>query len=91
VAFRAGKKLEWDAESLKAINAPEIERLIHREYREGWKLVQKTPNSQPKAVRISGLTVNVRSVQCRDFKQGEHGCHEAGSPSQVNAVSGYRW
>jgi predicted dehydrogenase len=39
VAFRAGKKLEWDAANLKATNAPEIEPMIHREYRDGWKLV----------------------------------------------------
>lgn len=39
IAFRAGKKLEWDAKSLKATNAPEIDPLIHREYRKGWKLV----------------------------------------------------
>jgi predicted dehydrogenase len=39
VAFRAGKKLEWDAQKLRAKNAPEIEPLIHRKYRKGWKLV----------------------------------------------------
>jgi predicted dehydrogenase len=39
VAFRAGKKLEWDAKNLRATNAPEIEPLIHRQYRKGWKLV----------------------------------------------------
>jgi hypothetical protein len=38
VAFRAGKKLEWDAQNLRATNAPEIEHLIHRQYRKGWKL-----------------------------------------------------
>lgn len=38
VAYRAGKKLEWDAVNLKATNAPEIEPMIRREYREGWKL-----------------------------------------------------
>ena len=38
VAFRAGKKLEWDARKLRATNAPEIEPLIHRKYRKGWKL-----------------------------------------------------
>lgn len=38
VAYRVGKKLEWDAENLKATNAPEAEPLIHREYRAGWKL-----------------------------------------------------
>lgn len=39
VAFRAGKKLEWDAKSLKATNAPEIDPLIRREYRKGWELI----------------------------------------------------
>jgi len=39
VAFRAGKKLAWDARHLRATNAPEIEPLIHRQYRKGWKLV----------------------------------------------------
>jgi predicted dehydrogenase len=39
VAFRAGKKLEWDFKNLRAMNAPEIEPLIHRKYRKGWKLI----------------------------------------------------
>ena len=39
VAYRAGKKLEWDPEKLSAANAPEAQRFIKREYREGWKLV----------------------------------------------------
>jgi predicted dehydrogenase len=39
VAFRTGKKLEWDFENLKAKNAPEADRFIKREYRSGWKLV----------------------------------------------------
>ncbi|MCA9064624.1 MAG: Gfo/Idh/MocA family oxidoreductase [Planctomycetaceae bacterium] len=39
VAFRVGKKLEWNAENLKAVNAPEADRFIRREYRDGWKLV----------------------------------------------------
>jgi predicted dehydrogenase len=38
VAFRAGRKLEWDARNLRAKNAPGIEPLIHRKYRQGWKL-----------------------------------------------------
>ncbi|MCP4504917.1 MAG: gfo/Idh/MocA family oxidoreductase, partial [Fuerstiella sp.] len=38
VAFRTGKKLEWDAENMKATNAPEADRFIRREYRKGWKL-----------------------------------------------------
>jgi hypothetical protein len=39
VAFRAGKKLEWDFKILRAKNAPEIELLIRRKYRKGWKLI----------------------------------------------------
>ncbi len=39
VAFRAGKKLEWDYKNLRATNAPETEPMIHRKYRKGWKLV----------------------------------------------------
>ena len=39
VAYRAGKKLEWDSETLKATNAPEADRFIQREYRDSWKLI----------------------------------------------------
>jgi hypothetical protein len=38
VAFRTGKKLEWDAEGMRARNALEAERFIRREYRRGWEL-----------------------------------------------------
>jgi predicted dehydrogenase len=38
VAFRVGKKLEWDAENLKAKNAPEADPFIRRKYREGWTI-----------------------------------------------------
>jgi len=38
VAFRAGKKLEWDAENLKFPNAPDAERFLGRKYRDGWSL-----------------------------------------------------
>ncbi len=38
VAYRTGKKLEWDFENLKANNAPEAEPFIRREYRKGWSL-----------------------------------------------------
>ena len=38
VAFRAGKKLDWDAANLKARNCPEADRFIRRSYREGWTL-----------------------------------------------------
>ncbi len=38
VAFRVGKKLEWDAAAMKATNAPEADKFLKREYREGWEL-----------------------------------------------------
>ena len=39
VAYRVGKKLEWDPETMRAKNAPEADALIRREYRKPWKLV----------------------------------------------------
>ena len=39
VAFRAGKKLIWDADKIKATNCPEADPMIKREYRKGWDLV----------------------------------------------------
>jgi hypothetical protein len=33
-----GKKIEWDAKELKATNAPEVMRVVKREYRSGWSL-----------------------------------------------------
>ncbi len=38
VAYRAGKKLHWDAKNLRATNAPEADPFIRREYRQGWVL-----------------------------------------------------
>jgi predicted dehydrogenase len=38
VAYRAGKKLTWDAEKMRATNAPEADPFIRREYRKGWEL-----------------------------------------------------
>lgn len=38
VAFRAGKRLEWDAEKMKATNCPEADQFVRREYRKGWSL-----------------------------------------------------
>jgi len=38
VAYRVGKKLEWDAAALTATNCPEAERFIRKKYREGWTL-----------------------------------------------------
>ncbi len=38
VAFRTGKKLEWDTKTMRATNAPNAEQFIRRDYRKGWKL-----------------------------------------------------
>ncbi len=38
VAYRAGRKLEWDAVNLKATNCPEAEAFLRRDYRKGWTL-----------------------------------------------------
>jgi predicted dehydrogenase len=39
VAYRVGKKLQWDPRQLRATNAPEADPYIRRDYRDGWKLV----------------------------------------------------
>lgn len=39
VAYRVGRKLEWDTASLRVANTREAERFIRREYRKGWRLV----------------------------------------------------
>ena len=38
VAYRTGKKLNWDAASLKATNCPEADPFIRKQYRAGWTL-----------------------------------------------------
>ena len=38
VAYRAEKKLEWDAKEMKFPNAPEAEKYLGRTYRKGWSL-----------------------------------------------------
>ncbi|MGV3484467.1 MAG: Gfo/Idh/MocA family protein [Planctomycetaceae bacterium] len=38
VAYRLGKKIQWDAENLKCVDCPEADPLIRREYRSGWTL-----------------------------------------------------
>ncbi|MGQ9592167.1 MAG: Gfo/Idh/MocA family protein [Planctomycetota bacterium] len=38
VAYRSGKKLEWDPFELKAPNCPEAGRFLRRDYRPGWTL-----------------------------------------------------
>lgn len=38
VAYRVGKKLQWNPTTLKATNTRDADRFIHRTYRKGWKL-----------------------------------------------------
>jgi len=38
VAYRAGAKLAWDAEALKAVGCPAADRYLRRDYRDGWML-----------------------------------------------------
>ncbi len=38
VAYRAGRKIEWDAQRLLAVNHREAEVFVHHRYREGWAL-----------------------------------------------------
>ena len=38
VAYRTGKKPEWDAKGLAAKGTPEAAQFIRREYRKGWSL-----------------------------------------------------
>lgn len=38
VAYRVGKKLQWDASAMKATNCPEADKYLRHEYRKGWTL-----------------------------------------------------
>jgi len=38
VAYRTGRKLQWDAPNMKATNCPAADQFIHRAYRSGWAL-----------------------------------------------------
>lgn len=38
VAYRVGRRLEWDAANLRVRNSPEAERYLRTEYRSGWTL-----------------------------------------------------
>ena len=38
VSFRAGEKIEWDAENLRVKNSEKAQQLVHKEYRKGWTL-----------------------------------------------------
>jgi len=38
LAYRAGKRVEWEPKTMRITNAPGAEHLLGREYRKGWKL-----------------------------------------------------
>jgi predicted dehydrogenase len=38
VSFRAGERIEWDAEQLKVKNSEKAQQYVHKEYRKGWVL-----------------------------------------------------
>jgi len=38
VAHRAGCKIEWDSQNLRAKNCPAADEFIHHHYRRGWKI-----------------------------------------------------
>ncbi len=38
VAYRTGRKLQWDWQNLKATGCPEADQYIRREYRKGWTI-----------------------------------------------------
>jgi len=38
VAYRTGEKLTWDAQNLRAVNCPQADPFLRREYRAGWTL-----------------------------------------------------
>jgi hypothetical protein len=38
VAYRVGKKIEWDSDAMRCPNAPEAAPLLKRAYRDGWEL-----------------------------------------------------
>jgi hypothetical protein len=40
VAYRTGKRLEWDAAALEAANCPDADRFIRKPYRPGWEVAR---------------------------------------------------
>jgi hypothetical protein len=38
VAYRVGKKLQWDSKHLRATNSPEADQYIQHHYRNGWSI-----------------------------------------------------
>jgi hypothetical protein len=46
VAYRTGKKIEWDYRKMRAANAPEADPFIKRpEYRKGWDDILRFPSA----------------------------------------------
>ena len=62
VAYRVGKKLEWDPVHLKAANAPAADKFIQGSYRKGWELDKpRIPSGD--ASEKTGGTLDVGSRQ----------------------------
>ena len=38
VGIQTGERIEWDSERFEVTNRQDANRLLHREYREGWTL-----------------------------------------------------
>jgi predicted dehydrogenase len=38
VAYRVGKKIDWDSKNLRATNCPEAAQFVQHQYRAGWKI-----------------------------------------------------
>jgi len=38
IAYKTGRRIEWDAANLKITNIPSAQDLVHKEYRKGWTL-----------------------------------------------------
>jgi predicted dehydrogenase len=38
IALRLGRRFDWDAQNMKAINCPEADRFLRKEYRPGWEI-----------------------------------------------------
>ena len=38
VAYRAGKRIEWDAAATRVTNSPEADALVRKAYRAGWEV-----------------------------------------------------
>ena len=38
VAYRAGKKINWDTKEMRVTNSRKAEQYVKREYRKGWRL-----------------------------------------------------